>query len=302
MAIDYTTAALIADVKRRITIPTSQSLFPDSDLLEVLTRELHATVVPFYVSLREDFFKTHTDTACDGTTTSWAIPSRAIGQKLIDVNLVQAGGSYQRLVLVDAEQITIGNGYWIEGSQITVYTAPTSSNSLRMSWLRRPNYLIASTSAAQITSINTGTNTVTCSTVPTGYSTSTPVDFIQNVAPFASLRDDATPTAVVTGASGTIQFASLPTGLAVGDWVSPQFQSPIPQIPPEAHNYLAVCAGAQVLFALGAMTEYQGIEAKRREMEVQISKISAPRVDNDQRRIINKPFGTMVRSWGGRLY
>lgn len=299
MAVDFTTAALLLDVKRRISIPTSQSLYPDSDILEVLTRELHATVVPMYVSLREDYFKVYTDLACSTGVTTFSPPTiRAIGQKFVDVNWQGTDGTFGRLALTGPELIGIQNGYWFMADQIVTAQA-YPNGSLRITYLRRPGYLALTTDCAQITAINTGTNTLTCSSVPTTWTTATKLDIVKGTPPFTGLADDQTPSAVVTGTNGTVQFSALPSALSVGDWIAPQYQSPIAQVPPEAFNYLAVCASCQILQSLGALQEVQAMMDERTRLEIGLQKISAPRVENDQRRIIAKPFQIVSRRYNG---
>ena len=85
MAIDYTTTALVSSIKRRASVPTSQSLFETTDFNAILTDEMQSIIVPIILAEQQDFFVHSQDIAMDGVVKSFDIPSRSIGMKLKDV-------------------------------------------------------------------------------------------------------------------------------------------------------------------------------------------------------------------------
>ena len=44
---DFTSTGLIAQIKRRALIPTSQNLFTSSDIIDMLNEELQNRIVPY---------------------------------------------------------------------------------------------------------------------------------------------------------------------------------------------------------------------------------------------------------------
>ena len=87
----YTLDDLIANIKIRGTIPTSQQMFTDSRFAAIATDEMQTTVVPQIMSCREDFFLVYEDEAITPGTNAYSIPERAIGLKLKDLMIVTNG-------------------------------------------------------------------------------------------------------------------------------------------------------------------------------------------------------------------
>ena len=87
---DFTSTGLIAQIKRRALIPTSQNLFTDSDLIAMLNEELQNRVIPYILSVREDYFLTYDEYTQNGSTTEIDIPTNAIGNKINQVNIYTA--------------------------------------------------------------------------------------------------------------------------------------------------------------------------------------------------------------------
>ena len=83
--VDY----LLAQVRRRASLPTSQNLFTDAKLILMLDDELKTRIVPFLMSFQDNWFVEHQTYSGDGSTITFAIPSNAVGQKLKDVSIYQ---------------------------------------------------------------------------------------------------------------------------------------------------------------------------------------------------------------------
>ncbi len=66
-------------------------------------------------------------------------------------------------------------------------------------------------------------------------------------------------------AGADITFASLPTDLAVGDWIALAEYSPIPQVPFE---FLPVLAQMTVIKALEANGDNEGVGRAKKDLEV----------------------------------
>ena len=302
---DWTTTGLLASIRRRASIPTTATTGGlDADLLAFANEELRLGLVSKLLTLRESYFKRDSDSTIAAATTSYRIPTRAVGGKLASVRLLDsAGGELGVLTEVPDERLEDYSGlsstaaYRVLGnSLVLVPSAVTSAVTLRQTYFAQPSELVAS-GYATISAINTSTNVVTTSAIH-GYTTSSVLDLVRASEGFESLAIDQTPTAV--GSTTTLTFSSLPSGLAVGDYVCVFRQSPVPQIPSEFHPILAQRVACAYLEAQGA-PELAAAVKKLEAMEEAIGILSSPRVDSGSKKIINRfsPLGVSgARRWG----
>lgn len=292
MAIDYTTTALIASLKRRGSLPTSQALFLDADFIALMSDELIDTVVPLIQSVKEEYFVTHADQALVADQDNYVIPSRAIGGMVRDVCLVDSAGHEIDIPRIDPMSVKdspVIFGYYFRDDEVILYPKASinTSYSLRIKYYRRPNLLCSRSDAALITAINTGTRVVTLSNRPTSWSVSTTFDIIKPTAPFKSIKDDQAISAV-SGVGFEVTFTTLPTGLAVGQWLCEAGTSPIPQIAYEGHGYLAQLG---LIKACEAMKDTQGLKNasdKAKELKENFMKVINPRSDGGPKKVSNR--------------
>ena len=295
MAIDYTTTALIESVKRRIAIPTSQALYTNLDFCKLATDELQSVLVPMMIAEQEDYFLHSDDQSIDGTTTSFNLPDRAIGRKIRDAGFYSSSGNeYVQRPRLEVEDYgdrtgnlvsTLG-GYFFQGDQIIFDPAPTNvSNQLRIYFYRRPNNLVRETDCGKITNINAGTKVVTLNNASTSWDTGTKFDAIKGSGGFRSLQDSFTVSLI---AGYDLTLSSLPTGLAVGDWICPEGQSPIAQIPYEGHHLLAQLTAIKVLEGLGDAKGMGMAQEKYEFLLKNFIKTLTDRVDGSPRKVVNR--------------
>ena len=254
-------------------MPTSQNTFTEARLLVIANDELRTTMLPFLQKVREAYYSYNDDRTIDGSS-SYAISTRAIGGKLENASLV--GGTdkqdlarYYEDELVDTAQPRDGaNGFYLKRNDIYLLpVSPSGYTTLRMCILLRPLQIVAQDSAAVVTAINTGTKTVTFTTVPSTWATTNTFDIVQANPHFDPLGIDLAATTVTTGASGTIVFtATLPTRLAVGDWVGLAGQTPVIMLPLELHPMLAQACACQILRSQRDLELLKEAEAKMKLM------------------------------------
>ena len=222
----YTTTDFLASVRARGSIPTttnSNNVNSTANLLILATEELHIKLFPLLLGVREEFYVTKTEYAITAGQAAYAIPYRAAGGSLRDIQIIQGSNIYS-LSTIDSDYITTTvqgtvQGFYLENNNVILYPTPGATTGiLRLRYFRRPGRLAATTSCAQVTAINTGTNQVTVASIPTAWATGTAIDFIQAIAPSVTLDVDY---AISTVASTVITFAALPAGLAVNDWLAP---------------------------------------------------------------------------------
>lgn len=296
MAIDYTTTALVSSIKRRASVPTSQSLFETTDFNAILTDEMQSIIVPIILAEQQDFFVHSQDIAMDGVVKSFDIPSRSIGMKLKDVGFYNPVNndfeSKPRMPLSDygdpgGDYIKSLGGFYLEGSKISFTEAPSNtSDKLRAYFYRRPNNLVAENKAAKVTSIDIASKTLTFGSMPSSWTTSTVFDIIKGKPGFNSLSDDLS---ITTKDSLTLTFAeTLPTDIAVGDWVAENGESPIAQIPYSAFPLLAQLGAVKVLESLGDLKGMQMGQAKFDVLVQNFLRTINKRVDSSPKKIINR--------------
>lgn len=307
---DYTTTELIADIKQRCSVPTSQNLFDESKFVRFLSNKLRDNILPQIMSAREDFFVASEDIAITTTTqatNAYAIPQRAVGMKLKTVVLVDAQGNEEELPRLSYKDKSLPGyvdyqslyGYYLEGNKVRLHLADSYVNqTLRMYFFRRPNQLVKTSEAGKITNIDTGTNVITLDNAPTSWTTSTTFDAICADPPFDSKADDLTITNI---AGFDLTFATIPDELAVGDWIAVAGESPVAQIPYEAYSLLTQLGVIKVLEALKDTQGMQNAVNDYNQMRQDFFTMITPRVDGQPKKVVSRT-GTWrlsgARKWG----
>lgn len=294
MAVDYTTTGLVSKLKRFGSVPTSQALFLAADFIGLMNDELMNTVLPLIQRVKEQYFATYTDTAIVSGTAGYAIPSRAAGNQLIDIVVVDSAGNESSIPNLGPQGVknqggflTNDNfGFYVKDNKIILFPVPTEAGrSLRFKYVRRPNQLVATSAAGLITTINTGTKEITLSSAPSGFTTSKVYDLISNVPPFVSLGDDLVVTSIVGNV--VTMSAALPTGLAAGMYLCEASESPIPQIPYEGHALLAQLGAVKALEAMDDKNQ-KTAKAKADQMLMDFEGLISPRVDGSGEKVVNR--------------
>jgi hypothetical protein len=292
MPIDYSTNSLLTSVKVRSMNASNQNTFTDADMIRIASEELQSVLIPFIESVKGEYWVQIQDIPFVQGQKNYTMPDRATGTKLRDVCLVDNQGNEVLLNNINIEDMKSSwayapyqFGFYLQDNQVVLVLGNLigSGNytSVRMKYFRRPNTLISTTQAGKIVNINTGTNEVTLDFAPTTWTTTTLFDCINSMSPFQSRVDNQ----AITGIAGfVLTFTSIPSGLAVGDWVSEANFSPIPQIPVEAHRLLEILTAARILQYSGdpsfAVFQQEAEQAKR-----DLIQVISPRVDGSPRKI-----------------
>lgn len=233
-----TTLELIAALKIKGSFPTSNDLFSNSDFLVLFNHQMKTEIVPTMLLLSEEFFFVYKDFPVVQNG-SYRIPARAIGAKLRDVQVIDAGGNIlapQKLF----EEDRPGNptGYYLTRNSVSL-SSDYTTGTLRMKYFARPNELVLPTACSQIASIDTVNKQVTVTSLPSTMTTGVLCDFVQSENPYDLLDYDN----AIVGVSGTtVTMTSLPDGLAIGDYLCLAKQSPVPMVPDEMHPVLVQSA------------------------------------------------------------
>lgn len=270
------TSELIAALKIKGSFPSSDDLFSNADFLVLFNHQMQTEIIPTMQLLSEEFFLLSKDyTITSGT--SYRIPSRAIGAKLRDLQFVDASNNLSSLNRLFEEDRPLNNsGYYLVRNSVEL-SSDFISGTLRMKYFGRPNKLVLETACAQISSIDTGLNQVVVTALPSTMTTGVLVDFIQNKNPYDLLSYDQ----AISGVSGTtVSFTSLPTDLAVGDWISLAEQACVPMVPEEMHPILVQSALVSALSSKkDRAVEYEAKVLERIKQDA--IRMLDPRVEND---------------------
>jgi hypothetical protein len=253
----YDVSELLENIKRRATVPTSQLTYTYAGMTALANDELQGEVVPLIMSTREEYFVYHVDvqTAANGVID---FPANTVGSKLRSVCYFSQNNP---LVIINLPRISLDvvagmgfynswtlAGFYIEGSKLYLYpnTAVPTGTTIRLYFYKRALVLAPPREYGQVTAIDTGTNTLTLSQVPSDWVVGTELNSVLQ-----------TPNFETTAEFFTIQSISSPSitvdsvdGISVGDYISQYGYSAIPQIPLEAHAYLAQLTAAKALEGL----------------------------------------------------
>src|SRR5712664_430500 len=91
--IDYTTTALVANIKRRITLPDAQNLFSPEDLIAFAGDELSSSIEPIVHSVQQEYWVVRQDVPLVMGQTNYTIPIRGIVNGLRLITLLDNGGN-----------------------------------------------------------------------------------------------------------------------------------------------------------------------------------------------------------------
>jgi hypothetical protein len=280
---DYTTTELLASVRQRASIPTSQSTFTATKLLRTASEELRNEITPYLLRVRENYFLTSKDYTVTAAQANYLMPERAIGEKIQTVKLLDV--NYQELPLtrVDIEQITDVNrtgtpeNFYIQGSDIYLYPTPDlTANTLRVYYYARPSALVE-TSACGLVVSKTSTTVTINATAPTGFGSSATVDFVRGRPPFKLLSTDVACT--VSGTTITFVSGTIPSTLAAGDYIALAGETPIPTIPYDLFPILYQRVAVKVLEAIGDDAGYQRAAVELERLEKNQMPLISNRID-----------------------
>lgn len=307
----YDVEQLIETIKRACSVPTSQLTYTDADWAKMANDQLQTVVVPLVRSTREDYFVTFEDvlTPADGKI---PFPANAQGSTLRNVTYISQENP---LVLINLPRIDLDvvagvgfynfwtlAGFYIQGNDIVLYpnTSVPTNTPLRLYFHRRTLVLAAPEQYGQVQSVDPDTNTVVLDFIPSDWEVGTSLNSVGSQPNFLITNEATEITAV---SSPSVILTSV-EGIEVGDYLSGEGYSAIPQIPIEAMNYLAQNVATVALAGLGdnegARVSNEIADKLKQALLVMISN----RVDGSPKKVINPngglrvSSGTWRRGWG----
>ncbi len=296
-----TTDDLVTAVLRNTSQPNNQQTFTSDDILALLNEEMRVTLTNIVQAAREDYWVFYADTVIQAGVSVYTIPVRSVMAAVDDIVMVNTEGIEIELPMLDQQQKKVGPFYsYVPATLLrgvyfrndTINTWPLTMQlpigySIRVKYLRRPNSLTGTVNCARINAINTGTNTVTCDAVPTAWPAGggTVLDIIDNNPQFSAVQDGIT----ITSISGfNVVLPSLPTGLAVGQWLCPTGTTCIPQIPVESYALLANLGALRVYMSQQNANGFQTTAKIVESMAADVAQMLQPRSKGESKKIVNK--------------
>lgn len=164
-----TSNALIKSIKRRAFIPSSQETFTNEDFLEMATEEINLGLVPLIQRMHEEHLVYYIDIPLSKDTKRYPIPSRAHGNKLRDVALIDENNNLFEMNRYSINEISDftnttsyinSRGFYLENNDIIVVNFDINiGHKLRMYFYMRPNALVMDEEGASINLLESSTET-----------------------------------------------------------------------------------------------------------------------------------------------
>lgn len=292
---------LVESIKRRASLPENQATYTKQDFLDFATEELRLDIVPSVMSLHEDFFLfekliTTTDDR------EYEIPSRAVGNKLKDVQLLRRGSTEADDYYIELTRTSIGKRFdrydtanlyrfYLKNNKVVFenQVGPQDAGFISMVFYIKPSKLVDEDRVGIITGINATTGEIILSELPEHFNTTITYDFYKADSPHNVLDIDLTAT-TVNAATNSITFvpADLPKHLKVGDHLAQAGECSIPQIPTELQIMLAQLVACRILEAQGDTEGLRNALTKLAQMKEAAGFIIDNRVEEAPQKIVNR--------------
>lgn len=301
----YNTEQLIENIKRRCAVPTSQLTYTNEDFALLANDELQGEVVPLIMSTRDEYFVDYVDVNSPSSGII-PIPSQAVGAKLRTVAYVQQTSP---LLLINLPLLNLDvvagvganfingltfTGFYIQDNSICLYpnTSVPQGTQIRLYYYRRSLVLAEPSQYGQIISIDPNTKTVVLDKVPSNWVVGDSINAVSQDPNFRITLESAE----ITVLSAPSLELSTVEGLQVGDYVTIEGYSAVPQIPVEAHAYLAQLTAAKALEGLGDREGMKAALDKAESLKKNLLTMTSQRVDGSPKKIISPNGGVRIAS------
>lgn len=289
MPSEFLVSELITAARDLGQLPPAEESAGDAKLLALFNREQRLYLTKLLLSARESYQTATIDIPVVAGTTRYRLPTRAVGAKLKQLEMLDSGGEPVLLHpfpderRTERDSVTGPGNYYLMGNTIVLFGTPTSGGTLRATYFRRMNELVDAAEAAEVASFNAVAKTITLVSAPSDWSGTQTYDLIQASPHFDSLAVDQSASLSTL----TLTFADdLPEDLAEGDYVALAGETPICQAPLELHDLLAQRVAYMWLKGKGdprAPFEKEVLE----DMENDALSLISPRVEGSPKPLLN---------------
>lgn len=279
-----TTDDLVASIKNGCSIPTNESRFSVTRLLEMCDDYIAGELVQAVLNQNAELLLTTEDIPCAGSA-YYCIPYRAVGRVLRYVHYYASATATPEEPRYLAAHATTQTGIRFVGDKFSPNPAPTTGF-YRVCYALRPSKLVSVSSAGVITGVNTGANTLTLSRLPTGVSSGSYVDIIRAKQGNDILGFDLQ----ITNIDGlTVTLASLPS-VAVGDYVALAETTPVLPFPLELAPLVSKAVQCKVLEAQGDIEMLSAAKDELNSIKKSCFSILTPRLQSKAPALSTSPL------------
>jgi hypothetical protein len=296
-----TSTYLLQVIKRAVSVPASQPLLSDTDLLAIADDRIASLMVPLIESYDTNFFVRYDTIPLVSGEQYYDVPYRAAARGLREIQIIDGQSNQRNLPLIaleDQRYFTMSSdiaGYYFEGDRIKLLpTVPTNttSMSLLLWWRLPPSKLMQESDAGVVSSVAydvAGFDEVTLASLPSFATAGTEIDFVKKKSGSSVLAFDK---AIQSVNASTLRFTTgdVPTNLSVGDYVCPQEYSPVVNsLPNESIGLLKSYITQSVLEAIGDMEAANRIaKINIPQEEKAFNSLMSPRIDGEPVVVINR--------------
>lgn len=305
MASAYLASVLITAVRDMGMLSSQDQTATTARLLGFLNREQRVWLTKVMMSVREAYRMSTATIAVVSGTTSYRIPSRAVGAKVHLIEIDDGSGGFRTLNPLASEKVRenaymggAGDYYFLDNS-IVLASTPTANSTLRVTYPRRLNTVVDAAEAAEVASFSANAKTITLATTPPPDFApgATSYDIVQGSPHFDTLA--ASESATCAGSVLTFTNA-LPADLAVGDYVALAGETPICQAPVELQDVLVWRTVFVYLRAMGD-PKAEALKEDLKEMLDSALAILSPRAEGSPKVLINFNAPGWNRFWRNRV-
>jgi hypothetical protein len=281
----FNTTQLVNQIALKAALPDQR--YTDQEILDLAYDVLITEVQPQIVNLREEYYVKHKLHTVTANQQAYLMPDRALGQKLREVKL-RVGSQVKDLPRISIEDVQSTNtgsvtAFYLESNYVYLYQTPASTgDTLDLSYYLQASGLVPSTDAARITGIDRATGVVTAA-CPATWTTSDTFDLTSAKNSGENLALDLTASAV-SGTDITFAVADIPSGLAVGDYVTLANETYIVPVPDSAKAWFVSLVAAELLGAMGSLNEQQAMQVKAEQQRGQMVPLLVNRVSGAPKR------------------
>lgn len=289
----FTTTNLLSAIERRSFAPASQTTFETEDILAIASEEIRDFILPAIIGVREEFLVYPYEVTVTSGTDRYRLPKRAFGETVREVKIRRNNTiiDIPRVNPDDVPDTSSGSPdrFYMRNNDVVLWPNPNNSTDvLLIYYYITPGELIALASGAVISSIDTANNIVTVSSIPSTWSTGDIFDLIKANGGQEYLESGITLTSSLISGSN-ITLPSLPSDLAVGDYISIEETSPLLQIPSSFRGVVAQSAAAAILEYMNQPKSAEA-RAKAQAMLATQTENLLPRVEGEAEYIMQDWF------------
>lgn len=259
----YTTDDLVADIQRDCYLPTAQRNFSPAQLLLIADQELMNGIAPMLVALDAGFFEEDDDQSTVAGQQRYDFSRYAMWNKLRSVELIDSDTPIEldRITQEQKNEYSTSNGrpraFQFEHAQLVLWPPPDAVYTMRQKIYRRPGRMVLTSSAAQVSSVDSGTGVVTYTgSKPATFTSSSTHDFYSGTSPFRRIGSAISATASPGATQQTFSTDNAAL-LEAGDWVCVRDEAVFPAIPIELHPHLKDLVIRSISRTQGDAQQYQ---------------------------------------------